>query len=89
MVLNAEIEHTEGLGTLEGIADEEAALAAPKAVVTRGDGLPHCPILSAGVRAIFFGTERADVRMAALQPPMGSRMGRFRPAVIAPGAPSS
>jgi UDP-N-acetylmuramoyl-tripeptide--D-alanyl-D-alanine ligase len=68
MVLNAEIEHTEGLGTLEGIADEEAALfgGARKAVVTWAeDQLLTARIPRGGVRVVLFGTgERADVRLA-------------------------
>jgi len=74
LVLNADIEHTEGLGSLEGVADEEAALFAQA----------HCAILStseellsarvpAGMQTVTFGTDtNADVRLVSR-------------AVIAPG----
>ena len=95
MVLNAEIEHTEGLGTLEGVADEEAALfvGAGKAVVTWAeDELLTARIPRGGVRAILFGTsERADVRLAARSiTAAGRSMIRieFRPGITAPGAPN-
>jgi len=94
LVLNAEIEHTEGLGTLEGVADEEAALfgGARQAVVTWAeDRLLTARIPPAGVRAIFFGTtERADVRLVRRSTTAAGRSQiriELRPAVIAPGAP--
>ncbi len=67
LVLNAEIEHTEGLGTQEGVADEEAALfgGARKAIVTWAEE----PLLTArlprsNARTIFFGTgNRAHARL--------------------------
>jgi len=68
IVLNAEIEHTEGLGTQEGVADEEAALfyGAQRAIVTWAED----PLLTArlprrNLRTILFGaSQKADVRMA-------------------------
>ena len=94
MVLNAEIEHTEGLGTLEGVADEEAALfvGARKAVITWAeDELLTARIPRGRVRAILFGTsERADVRLAVRSiTAAGRSMIRieFRPGITAPGAP--
>ena len=94
LVLNAEIEHTEGLGTLEGVADEEAALfgGARQAVVTWAeDRLLTTRIPPTGVRAIFFGTtERADVRLVRRSTTSAGRSQiriQFRPAVVAPGAP--
>ncbi|HXZ88615.1 MAG TPA: UDP-N-acetylmuramoyl-tripeptide--D-alanyl-D-alanine ligase [Candidatus Binataceae bacterium] len=65
LVLNVDIEHTEGLGSLEGVADEEAALFGPARVaVTSADE----PLLMARVpaekRRFTFGTgSDADVRL--------------------------
>jgi UDP-N-acetylmuramoyl-tripeptide--D-alanyl-D-alanine ligase len=74
LVLNVDVEHTEGLGSIEGVADEEAALfaSARTAVV----GLEE-PLLMArvpqGMRRVTFGAAAdADVRL----------MGRT---VVAPG----
>ncbi len=68
MVLNAEIEHTEGLGTQEGVADEEAALfggAQRALVVWAEDALLTARLRRNGRRLILFGTgEVADVRLA-------------------------
>ena len=67
LVLNVDIEHTEGLGSLDGVADEEAVLFSQA----------HCAIVSiseellvarvpAGMRTITFGTETAaDVRLVS------------------------
>ncbi|MBV8362098.1 MAG: UDP-N-acetylmuramoyl-tripeptide--D-alanyl-D-alanine ligase [Deltaproteobacteria bacterium] len=67
LVLNVDVEHTEGLGSLEGVADEEAALFSRA----------HCAIVSvseelltervpAGMRTITFGIETAaDVRLVS------------------------
>ncbi len=93
LVLNAEIEHTEGLGTLEGVADEEAALfgGARQAVVTWVEDRLLTARIPPTVRPIFFGTtERADVRMVRRCTTGAGRSQirvEFRPAVIAPGAP--
>ena len=96
MVLNAEIEHTEGLGTLEGVADEEAALfaGAREAVVTWAeDELLTARIPRGGVRAIRFGaSERADVRLAQRSITAGGRSKiriEFRPGITAPDAPDN
>jgi UDP-N-acetylmuramoyl-tripeptide--D-alanyl-D-alanine ligase len=93
-VLNAEIEHTEGLGTQEGVADEEAALfgGARKAIVTWAED----PLLTArtprGVRAIFFGTgERSAVRLVrrSITTHGHSRIRiEFAPGLTTPGAPN-
>jgi UDP-N-acetylmuramoyl-tripeptide--D-alanyl-D-alanine ligase len=95
MVLNAEIEHTEGLGTREGVADEEAALfgGARKAIVTWAeDPLLVARIPHDRVPAIFFGTgDRADVRMARRSiTAQGLSKVRieFRAGIITPGAPA-
>jgi UDP-N-acetylmuramoyl-tripeptide--D-alanyl-D-alanine ligase len=67
LVLNVDIEHTEGLGSLDGVADEEAALFSQA----------HCAILStseelvaarvpAWMRRVTFGTDKnADVRLVS------------------------
>jgi len=68
LVLNAEIEHTEGLGSLEGIADEEAALfaAARRAVVTHCEDALLVARLPSARRVVLFGTDSAaDVRLLA------------------------
>ena len=94
MVLNAEIEHTEGLGTLEGVADEEAALfaGASNAVVTWAEDELLAAHIPRGARAILFGTsERADVRLARRSITAGGRSKirvEFRPGITAPGAPN-
>jgi UDP-N-acetylmuramoyl-tripeptide--D-alanyl-D-alanine ligase len=67
LVLNADIEHTEGLGSLEGVADEEAALFATARVAVVGtaetilvDRVPH------GMRMVKFGIGAdADIRLAS------------------------
>ncbi len=93
MVLNAEIEHTEGLGTLEGVADEEAALfaGAGKAVVTWAEDDLLAARIPRGARAILFGTsERADVRLAQRSITAGGRSKirvEFGPGITAPDAP--
>lgn len=94
MVLNAEIEHTEGLGTLEGVADEEAALfaGASKAVVTWAeDGLLTARLPRDKVRSILFGAgDSADVRLAARSITAAGRSKirvDIRPGLTAPGAP--
>ena len=67
MVLNVDLEHTEGLGTLEEIADEESALwdcTRRIAVLPAGDKL-LTPRKPARLRAITFGTaDDADVVLA-------------------------
>ncbi len=95
MVLNAEIEHTEGLGTQEGVADEEAALfaGACKAIVTWAED----PLLLARVphgrmRTILFGTsDRADLRLArrsiAADGHANIRL-EFGAGIMSPGAPA-
>jgi UDP-N-acetylmuramoyl-tripeptide--D-alanyl-D-alanine ligase len=95
MVLNAELEHTEGLGSREGVADEEAALfaGARHAIVTWAeDELLTARMPRASVRTILFGTgERADVRIAgrSLTAVGRSRIRiEFGPAIIASGAPN-
>ncbi len=67
LVLNADIEHTEGLGTLEGVADEEAALfsTARIAVYAPAETLiaERAP---AAIARVKFGAEAdADVRLAS------------------------
>lgn len=67
LALNADIEHTEGLGSLEGVADEEAALfsTARIAVFAPGETMiaERAP---AGLAQVKFGAEaNADVRLAS------------------------
>jgi UDP-N-acetylmuramoyl-tripeptide--D-alanyl-D-alanine ligase len=68
MVLNVDIEHTEGLRTIENVADEEAALfsCAGQAIVYGADEPLLRPRLPREIRAISFGqSESADVRVTA------------------------
>jgi len=69
LVLNAEIEHTEGLGNAERIAEEEAALFAfaRRARVTWSeDRRLRARIHDDGLPTLFFGTgPEADVRLLA------------------------
>ena len=65
LVLNVDIEHTEGLGSLEGVADEEAALFATATIAVTGAAesmlLERVP---QGTRLVTFGTSpSADVRL--------------------------
>ncbi len=67
LVLNVDIEHTEGLGSLDGVADEEAALfsQAHCVVVPLAEKLLTTRVPS-GMRTVTFGTETAaDVRLVA------------------------
>jgi UDP-N-acetylmuramoyl-tripeptide--D-alanyl-D-alanine ligase len=66
-VLNVAIEHSEGLGTLEEIADEEASIfaATRRTAVVPADDLLLFHRLPERLRAISFGLARdADVRVA-------------------------
>ena len=65
LVLNVDIEHTEGLGSLEGVADEEAALFVPAiAAVTGVEEAMLLERIPRGMRTITFGTaSNADVRL--------------------------
>jgi UDP-N-acetylmuramoyl-tripeptide--D-alanyl-D-alanine ligase len=65
LVLNADIEHTEGLGSLEGVADEEAALFAQArcAIISSGEELLSARV-PAGMRTVKFGADpSADVQL--------------------------
>jgi UDP-N-acetylmuramoyl-tripeptide--D-alanyl-D-alanine ligase len=65
LVLNADIEHTEGLGSLEGVADEEAALFAQArcAIIASGEELLSARI-PAGMRTVIFGADPgADMQL--------------------------
>jgi UDP-N-acetylmuramoyl-tripeptide--D-alanyl-D-alanine ligase len=67
LVLNVDIEHTEGLGSLDGVADEEAALfrQAHCAVVSVSEELLTARI-PAGMRTVTFGADHvADVQLVA------------------------
>lgn len=65
LVLNVDVEHTEGLGSLEGVADEEAALfaAANCAVVATAETL-LLERIPANVKRLTFGFDSdSDVRL--------------------------
>lgn len=67
LVLNVDVEHTEGLGTLEGVADEEAELfkTARIAIVGTAESMLLARI-SAAMRTVKFGAGAdADVRLAS------------------------
>lgn len=63
MVLNVDVEHTEGLGSLEGVADEEAGLFANAQIaVTGSDETMLRARIPAGLRTVTFGSSAdADV----------------------------
>ncbi len=66
MVLNVDLEHTEGLGTIEDIADEEAAIFTPtkRAGVIPADDERLARRMPPNLRAATFGVgERATVRL--------------------------
>jgi UDP-N-acetylmuramoyl-tripeptide--D-alanyl-D-alanine ligase len=66
MVLNVDLEHSEGLGSLEEIADEEAALfsTARRVAITSSEEALVLDRTSARLRRITFGmAEAADVRV--------------------------
>ncbi len=70
LVINVGVEHAEGLGTLEEIADEEAALlAAARRVALTAAGEPllvaRLADVAAPVRRTFGDGPEADVRLAA------------------------
>ncbi|MGC1678337.1 MAG: UDP-N-acetylmuramoyl-tripeptide--D-alanyl-D-alanine ligase [Candidatus Binataceae bacterium] len=91
-VLNVAIEHSEGLGTLEEIADEEASIfaAARRIAVVPADDVILLKRLPAQLRAITFGLARgADVRVAgraALSDGRARITLELNPALLASGA---
>jgi len=101
LVLNADVEHTEGLGSLEGVADEEAALfTTAEIAVTGADETLLRERIPAGLRTITFGDSAiADVRLLnraviapgrqrislALPPPLIEPDLRLDTAVFGPG----
>jgi UDP-N-acetylmuramoyl-tripeptide--D-alanyl-D-alanine ligase len=67
LVLNVDVEHTEGLGSLEGVADEEAELYLTAGVAIVGTAeamlLARIPL---GMKAVKFGASTdAEVRLAS------------------------
>lgn len=67
LVLNVDIEHTEGLGSLEGVADEEAALFADArcAIISSTEELLSARV-PAGMRTMTFGAASdADVQLVS------------------------
>ena len=66
MVLNVDLEHTEGLGTIEDIADEEAAIFThtKRAAVIPADDARLARRMPSNLRAVTFGIEEnATVRL--------------------------
>jgi UDP-N-acetylmuramoyl-tripeptide--D-alanyl-D-alanine ligase len=94
-VLNVDVEHSEGLGSLKEIADEEAALfaTARRAVVACVEERLVMERLPGGAEVVTFGADAAaDVRVAARAPAAaGAARARvtlaFSPRLIAAGAP--
>jgi len=91
LVLNVDLEHTEGLGSLIGVADEEAALfaTAGTAVFATSEAL-LLERVPATKRMLTFGVEeQADVRLAKRQL-TATRSQQvtlaLNPALVAPGA---
>ncbi len=91
-VLNVAIEHSEGLGTLEEIADEEASIfaATRRTAVIPADDAILLKRLPAELRAISFGVARgADVRVvnrAALSDGRARITLQLNPALLTTGA---
>ncbi len=90
-VLNVDLEHTEGLGTLDDVADEEASLfgAARRFAVTSAEEPLLLARIPAGLSRMTFGKSRdADVRLGARAVASGGRS-RIRvdlaPALVAAG----
>jgi UDP-N-acetylmuramoyl-tripeptide--D-alanyl-D-alanine ligase len=67
LVLNVDVEHTEGLGSLEGVADEEAELfdTAGVAITGTSETLLLARIPRGMPRLTFGATGEADVRLAS------------------------
>jgi UDP-N-acetylmuramoyl-tripeptide--D-alanyl-D-alanine ligase len=65
LVLNVDVEHTEGLGSLGGVADEEAALFSTAKIAVTGAGETMLrERIPAGMRTVTFGdSAAADVRV--------------------------
>ncbi len=98
VVLNVDVEHSEGLGGLEEIADEEAALftTARRAVVACAEERLVMERVPRGAEVVTFGADAAaDVRIAARAPaaagPAGDGRSRvtlaLSPRLLAAGAP--
>ena len=96
VVLNVDVEHSEGLGSLEEIADEETALftTARRAVVACAEEHLVMDRIPRGAKVVTFGADAAaDVRIAA-RPPAAAGSARSRvtlalsPRLVAAGAPA-
>jgi UDP-N-acetylmuramoyl-tripeptide--D-alanyl-D-alanine ligase len=90
-VLNVDIEHTEGLGSIEGIADEESMLfaTARRVGITAEFEAMILARIPAHLRRILFGSSRsADVRLAS-RSVLGNGRTRifveFEPSMVARG----
>ncbi len=90
-VLNVDLEHTEGLGTLDDVADEEASLfsTARRFAVTSAEEPMVLARIPAGLSQITFGKSRdADVRLSHRAVVSGGRSRirvDFSPALVAAG----
>jgi UDP-N-acetylmuramoyl-tripeptide--D-alanyl-D-alanine ligase len=90
LVLNVDLEHTEGLGSLIGVADEEAALfaTAGTAVVSTAEAL-LLERVPTGARRLTFGTEAdAAVQLAKRELTSAGQqqiMLALRPDLVEPG----
>jgi UDP-N-acetylmuramoyl-tripeptide--D-alanyl-D-alanine ligase len=76
MVLNVDLEHTEGLGTIEDIADEEAAIFTwtKRAAVIPVDDVRLTPRVPSNLRPVAFGVEEnATVRLLDRAITLGGR----------------
>jgi len=97
MVLNVDIEHSEGLGTLDEIADEECALFATArrgAVACAEEALVMARVPRHLALVTFGDSPAADVRVAARTPETGVRAATrlslaLAPRLVAPGAPAT
>ena len=95
-VLNVDVEHSEGLGSLEEIADEEAALftTARRAVVACTEERLVMERIPRGAEVVTFGAAPdADVRIAARAPAVAGAARShvtlaLSPRLVAAGAPA-
>jgi UDP-N-acetylmuramoyl-tripeptide--D-alanyl-D-alanine ligase len=91
MVLNVDLEHSAGLGTLEDIADEEAAIFAATrryAVIPAGDPMLAARIPARLATLTFGAAVGADVRLASRIALAGGRSRisfELNPAFVGPG----
>ncbi len=89
LVLNVDIEHSEGLGTIEEIADEETALfRGARIAVAPADEPKVTERIPAGMRSVTFGAARAEVcfaREPSAEPARAAISLRLAPALLEAG----